>query len=367
MNFSSFFNEPFTQTDKTKLLHKGNSYFNFSGYDYHRLSWEPSLWKAMEDSAKQYGLNTGGARTTTGTHPLHLELEQAIARFCRTTFAVYFNSGYLANLAVLQALNSDKFRIIFDENAHPSIRDAVKLSHPDSLWYRHADSEDLRRILKHQKKCKQPVIITEGIADIFGTVTELRALADLTAEYEGLLLIDEAHTLGVLGESGRGAAEKAGLIPGEYIISGTLGKAFGVFGGFVSGPAWLESLLRSTMVHRGSSAPPIPVAAAARESIRILSTEISRIHRLQTVSLHFKTWLNESTAIYPLAETPVVAVIAKTVAERQHIFESLLYESIYPSFIHYPGGPGDGYFRLSLSSAHRDDEIERLKNAFLRF
>jgi len=355
--------------DRTYVLWKGKRYHFFGGYDYHRLSSHPDVVKALQTAGSRYGISTGGSRTTTGTHPLHLQLEKALAQFFDTESSVVLPSGYLSNLALLQVISSQYDLFFIDENAHPSLMDAILLTRKNPILFRHCQGKHLHSLIrKHHSSKAIPLIITEGTNNIGSDLAPLNEYLHIAEKHNGQLMVDDAHAAGVLGKTGKGSWEEARISRDRILQTGTLSKAFGIYAGFITGNEELTKKIKDkSNIFQGSSALPLPLCAAAICSISILSQNPHLIIRLQNKSRSIKTKLRSLGLDIPISPTPVIALTISSKKKVRILKNVLLDHKIYPSFIRYPTAPEGGYFRFALSSAHTDVQLEYLYQAIETF
>jgi 7-keto-8-aminopelargonate synthetase-like enzyme len=345
--------------DPTHVEYEGNIYRFFGGYDYHRLSWNQEIIKAMNHAALIYGMNSGGSRCTTGNHPLHIELEQAIARFFGFEDALLLPTGYLANLALFQGLRKEFDTVFVDEKSHPCIRNGTRVAGLDTHVFPHMNADYIENEVKKLSKDKNRfLIVTEGTGSVYSPIVPADRYMQIADQYDGMLLVDEAHTAGILGKTGRGIREYFNLSEDRYLISGTLSKAFGTYGGFISGARkWIEPVRNSAHVYQCSSAFPIPLCAAGKKAIEIIDNTPEYVVNLQHMSLKVKTYLRDKGFQLPLTPTPTIPVLYDNPIHVEKLKILLKKAGIYPTYIFYPGGPKEGYFRFALSSVHTWDDI----------
>ena len=252
---------------------------NFSNNDYLGLANDSAVKQAFIEGANQYGVGAGAAHLITGHTRAHHELEEALAEYTGRDRALLFSTGYMANVGVLSAL-TDRHDVIYqDKLNHASLIDAGLLSRADGRRYRHADVDDLRR----QIDDRQGIIATDGVFSMEGDIAPLNSLAEIAQQNNLMLMVDEAHGLGVLGEAGQGSASMAGLGQAEVpILMGTLGKALGTYGAFVAGSETvIESLVQFARSYIYTTAPPAAIACATLVSLRIIQNEPQRRDSLQ--------------------------------------------------------------------------------------
>ena len=354
-----------TFVDRTYVLYEGRRLLFFGGIDYHRLSCHPIVIETLRDAATRYGLSPSGSRSTTGNHPVYLDLEKAVAEFFGTESAAVFGSGYLSNTVVLQAIHSDYGVFLIDDQAHASITDAVAQFDLEVVRFAHVDPDDLcAKLSRHVLPGERPLVITDGVFPARGEIAPLKAYEEHVLRYNGRILVDDAHGVGVAGPTGKGSPEHERLGPESYVLAGTLSKGFGVYGGIVPGSRELiERIRRDSAAFIGSTSLPIPVAAAAARSVRWLRDNDHLVPELQQTSIELKTRLRALGFDIPDAPTPIVSVTFLDQERNAVLRDRLLAHGVYPPFINYPGAPPGGHFRFALSSAHTDEEIETLYDA----
>ena len=353
------------QIDRTYVRFRNKKLSYFSGCDYFRLASHPAVLGALRDGLKKFGLNVAASRLTTGNHELYERLESRLAKFFDVERALLFSSGYLANLGVAQALAGNFSHALIDERAHASLLDAAEMLDCPLFRFRHRDPDDLERALKRLGKLVRPILLTDGMFSQDGSVAPLKAYFEILPG-EGWILVDDAHSAGVLGKTGRGTAEYA-RVPAKRIIQTiTLSKAFGVFGGAVlGGRELIQRILTRSRLFVANTPMPLPLASAALRSIELLQSNESLRSRLVNNVRYVKTKLVE--AGYPVAPTtsPIVPMTARNDREIASFNRELIARGIYPPFIQYPGGPSIGSFRFALSSEHRHGQLDDLLDALL--
>lgn len=334
---------------------------HFTGCDYLRLSRHPDVVAAFRQAAEAEGLGPAAARTTTGNHPLYGRLENAMARFAGAEAALLVGAGYLANLAVAQALAGKVDAVFIDEEAHPSLRDAAALLGAPMTTFRHCDPGDLRTVLGRLARVRHPLVLTDGVFPLSGRNAGLREhLGAMPAE--GLLLVDDAHGLGVMGRRGRGTPDACGVgADPRLLLTATLSKALGTFGGVILGPSWLTTRVRSaSRLFRASTPFPLPCAAATLESIRVLRREPDRLARLRRNVRQAKTALAAMGHPQPANDAPVLSICLAGERTARRLENGLARAGLFARAIAYPGDDARPRFRVALSSEHTPEQIERL-------
>jgi 7-keto-8-aminopelargonate synthetase-like enzyme len=344
--------EPLQQVERTYVLFRGRKLSYFSGCDYFRLSSHKQVQAALTTGLKQYGLNVAASRLTSGNHRLYAELERALARFFGAEDALVVSSGYMTNLVVAQALARNFSHALIDEKSHGSLKDASGFLEIPVVQFKHRDPADLERAVKRCGPGCKLVLLTDGMFSQDGSVAPLRQYLDILPA-DALMLVDDAHGAGVLGQRGQGSPEHSGVRRRQVIQTITLSKAFGVYGGAILGPASLRKriLTRSRMF--ASSTPlPLPLANAALRSIQLLAGNKSFQVRLLDNAEYLRNELKAAEVILSEAPGPILALYPKHAKEVPRLRAALLAAGIFPPFIRYPGGPPAGYFRFVISSEH---------------
>ncbi len=355
--------------DKTNVFWNNQKFLFFGGYDYHRLSWHKEVIEALNDSNNIYGINSGGSRSTTGNHPLHIELENKLSDFFNTESAVLLPTGYLANIALLQSIHTEYDMIFIDDNIHSSILDAINMLKPIIIKFDSLLINDLQTKMEtHCTSNIHPLIITEGIGTpINGNIPPLGDYLKLAEIFNGTVISDDAHSVGILGKTGKGTWEHFNLSKKNLIQVGTLSKAFGVYGGFIVGDKKLISKIKQSNVYIGSSAYPLPLCRASIKSLQILKNNPQKIVDLQKRSISFKLRLNKIGFKINVSPTPIIGIAFKNQNINHKLKNILIENKLYPPFIKYQNGPQNGFFRFTLSSEHSDEQLEELFVSLKKF
>lgn len=346
---------------QTEVLFDGETLTFFGGNDYHRLSSHPETLQALCDASVRYGLNCAGSRATTGNHPLYRKLEARVAAFLGTEDAAICSAGYLSATILLQALGETFTHLFLDEMAHSSLVDAARQSGLPLTRFAHTDPDSLQEQLGLLRSEDRPLVLTDGVFANSGLLPPLRDYLTLLEKYNGRILLDDAHGVGVVGSHGRGSWEEVGVPRALVYQVGTLSKGFGGFGGLVSGDhALIEAIRTRSKAFIGSTPPPLPVVAATIHAIETLSAEPERLTRLRQRALTVKPALRALGFAVSEGVAPICSVTFRDEAKNRRLAALLRARGIYPSFINYPGCPPGGHFRFTLSSAHTDAHIESL-------
>lgn len=349
----------------------GGAYLNLCSNNYVGLAAHPRVKQAAQEAIEKYGVGTTSVRALIGTNPLHLELEASLARFKHTEDAVVFTSGYLANLAAIQTVVGRGDIVISDELNHASIIDAVALAKVDrKVIYAHNDTAGLRakfpeiRALQETPKAdgSRPVtvIVTDGVFSMDGDLAPLPELLEIAKELDAFLIVDDAHGEGVVGDHGRGAIDHFGLHGHENIIEvGTLSKAFGVVGGFVTGPKSLAEFLRQkARQFLFTNALSIPDTAALIESVKILEESDALVKTLWANAAILKEGLRAAGFDTGRSETPITPVMVGEESVARAFAKELKAEGVLVTPIVFPMvAQGAARIRLIPSAAHTPEDM----------
>src|SRR5438445_4903604 len=315
---------PLQQIDRKYVSYHGKRLSYFGGCDYFRLASHPNVLRAAREGLATFGLNVSASRATTGNHRLYERLEIELARFFNVEAALLVPNGYFTNLAVAQALAGRFSHALLDGRAHPSLADAAQFLDCPIVRFHHRDVEDLRRILRRLGSRIRPILLTDGMFSHDGSVAPLKAYLNILPK-DSLVLLDDAHGAGVLGRTGKGTAEYAGVSRRRIIQTVTLSKAFGVYGGAILATRRLrEQIIARSRLFTGSTPLPLPLASAALEAVDILRNGSRLRARLQRNVDRLKTAL--SAAGFPEQTTPgpVVSLVPRHDRETQMLNRSLL-------------------------------------------
>jgi 8-amino-7-oxononanoate synthase len=362
---------PETQSaGRVHVKSRGQRLLCFGGCDYFRLSTHSAVIRAAQTALIDGGLDVAASRMTTGNHPIYRQLERALVQFFRMESAALASSGYASGLLVAQALSGSVSHVFLDERAHGCLRDAAHWLGVPTRDFRHRDPASLRKQLGRLSAGAKPLIGTDGMFAADGALAPVGDLLELLPE-NGLLWIDDSHGAGTLGARGRGSMEEAksrvGARADRLIVTMTLSKAFGCYGGAVLGPAALrERILEKSRLFTGNTPLPPLLAAAAIASIHILKTDPSLRRRLRANTTQLRSALAAEGWPVEASASPVLALTPASDKEAATMRRRLLRAGILPTFIRYPGGPDGGFLRLAVSSEHSAQEVELLGQSLRR-
>jgi glycine C-acetyltransferase len=345
----------------------GKKVINLASNNYLGLTTHPKLREAAVAAIEKYGVGSGAVRTVSGTMAIHMELEEKIARFKHSEACVVFQSGFAANAGTVSAiLGKDDF-IISDELNHASIIDGARLSRAKIKVFRHKDTAHAEELLKEVAgEPGHKLIITDGVFSMDGDIGPLPALCDLAEKYGAIMMIDDAHSSGVLGRNGRGTVDHFNQHGRVDVQVGTLSKAIGALGGYVCGSKELIDFL----YHRArpflfSTSHPPSVAATCIAAFEVLEQEPERIDKLWGNTRFFKKELgllgfNIGGINTPASETPITPVIVGEGRRAMEFSRELFKEGVFTPGIAFPTvAEGKARLRTIMTATHTQDQLTK--------
>ena len=350
------------------LVVDGKRVLNVSSNNYLGLANHPRLVEAAKQAMDTHGVGPAAVRTIAGTMDLHLELEQRLAAFKGAEAAVTFQSGFTANLATIPALVGKGDVIFSDELNHASIIDGCRLSRAEIVRFRHADPDDLRQQIAATSEYGRRLIITDGVFSMDGDIAPLPALTDIAEALGILLMVDDAHGEGVLGNGGRGIVDHFDLHGKVDVEIGTLSKAFGVVGGVVAGKQTIVDWLRQ----RGrpflfSSAMTVPDVAACIAAVDVLEESTELVDRLWSNAAYFKRGMNDLGFDTGESQTPIVPVMLGEAPLAQRFSKRLFEEGLFAMAIGFPTVPhGKARIRVMNSATHTHEDLDQALEIFAK-
>jgi glycine C-acetyltransferase len=344
----------------------GRRLLNFCANNYLGLANHPRIRMAAQKAIDSHGVGPGAVRTIAGTMDLHIQLEERLAQFKKAEACISFQSGFSANLATIPALVGRDDVIFSDELNHASIIDGCRLSRARVVRYRHNDVADLRRALDETTEYGRRLIVTDGVFSMDGDIAPLGQICEVAEEYDVLLMVDDAHGEGVLGDGGRGIVDHFGLHGRVDVEVGTMSKAFGVVGGLVAGKKVIVDWLRQ----RGrpflfSSAMTVPDTAACLEAVNVLEESTELVERLWANAAVFQSGMKELGFDTGASQTPIVPVMLGEAPLAQEFSRRLFDGGVFAMAIGYPTvPPGKARIRVMNSAAHSAQDLETALETF---
>ena len=365
---SSFFNVVMEEIiSGTEAVVNGRRMILAGSNNYLGLSFDPDCIEAACQAARREGTGTTGSRMANGTFSGHVALEKEMADYFGRRRAIVFSTGYVANLAILSTVVGPGEVILLDADCHASIYDGCRLGGAEVIRFRHNDVEDLeKRLRRLEKRNTNVLVVVEGLYSMLGDRAPLADIVAVKQKYGAYLMVDEAHSLGVLGDNGRGLAEEAGVEEGVDFVVGTFSKSLGAIGGFcVSNHPELDLVRYASRpyVFTASSSPSI--IGSTRQALKILSTRSE---------LREQLWENANTLYQHLQSldlnvgpetSPIVAVRHENKEDAFGCWSGLLERGVYVNLVLPPATPdGNSLLRSSISAAHTREQMEHICKSF---
>jgi glycine C-acetyltransferase len=350
-------------------LDSGKEVLNFCANNYLGLSNHPGLISAAKSALDSHGFGMSSVRFICGTTDLHKKLEKKIADFFGTEDTVLYAACFDANGGVFEPLFSEEDVIISDALNHASIIDGVRLSKAGRLRYNNADMTDLEEQLKRSQDARFRIIVTDGVFSMDGNVAPLDEISSLAKKYDALVMVDECHSAGVIGKTGRGITEEFNLRGEVDIITGTLGKAFGgAVGGFTTGRKEIIEMLRQrSRPYLFSNSIPPSIVGAGIKMFEMMSETDEFQNRLHQNTAFFVAKIREAGFDIKPTKSAICAVMLYDAKLAQEFAARLLDEGIYVIGFYYPVVPkGQARIRVQLSAAHQNEHLGKAVGAFIK-
>lgn len=345
----------------------GKRVLNFCSNNYLGLANDPRLVKAAQEAIARYGIGPGAVRSIAGTMDLHVELEKRLAAFKGAEAAISVQSGFLANQATIPNICPDaEDAIITDELNHASIIDAVRLTKAKRFIYRHNDVADLEVKLQEARAARRKLVVTDGVFSMDGDIAPLPAIVETSERHQAMVMVDDAHGEGVLGKNGRGIVDHFHLEGRVHFEVGTLSKAFGVVGGFITGEkATIDYLRQKARPFLFSSALTPADVAAAIAAVDILESSDELVRRLWDNARYFVAEMKTLGFDTGVTETPIVPVMLGEAPLSQEFSRRLLEKGLFAKSIGFPTvARGKARIRVMNSASHTREDLTFALGAF---
>jgi len=355
--------------DAVIRLNSGEEVLNFCANNYLGLSNHPELIKAAKSALDSHGFGMSSVRFICGTTDLHKVLEAKIAEFFGTEDSILYAACFDANGGLFEPLFQEEDAIISDSLNHASIIDGVRLSKARRFRYKNADMIDLELQLQAAQDSRFRIIVTDGVFSMDGNVAPLDEIVGLARKYDALVMVDECHSAGVVGDTGRGVTERFNVRGEVDIITGTLGKAFGgAIGGFTTGKKEIIELLRQrSRPYLFSNAIPPSVVGAGIRMFEMMTETKELQNRLHRNTDYFVTKIKEAGFDIKSTKSAICAVMLYDAKLSQEFAARLLDEGIYVIGFYYPVVPnGEARIRVQLSAAHHQQHLDQAVMAFTK-
>lgn len=352
-----------------EIIVNGHKVLNFCANNYLGLSSHPKVLEAAKKYIDYRGYGMSSVRFICGTQDIHKELEKKISEFLGTEDTILYAAAFDANGGVFEPLFNEQDAIISDELNHASIIDGVRLCKAQRFRYKHNDMADLETKLKEAESARSRIIVTDGSFSMDGTIAKLDEIVKLAEKYDAAIMIDECHSSGFLGKTGRGTHEYRGVVGKIDIITGTLGKALGgASGGFTSGRKEVIEILRQRSrpyLFSNTLAPSIVGASIAVLDLLSETTELR--DKLETNTKYFRGKMTEAGFDIKPGEHPIVPIMLYDAVVAQQFASKLLEEGIYVIGFFYPVvAKGQARIRVQISAAHEMEHLDRAIAGFIK-
>ncbi len=356
----------FERQRASRVWLEGREYVMLSSNDYLGLCWHPKVIEAGEKALREWGSSPTGSRMANGSRAYHRQLEEALACFLRKERCHVFSAGYLACMSAVSTFAQKGDLILADRNLHSSLMSGVALSGAEVVRFAHNSAEDLRSILIAEEAPRDKMLVVEGVYSMEGHVAALPELLASVDEERTLVVLDDAHGLGVMGPEGRGTAQALGLGDRIDLLCGSLSKSLASVGGFVAGSSELIEYLRThgrPLIF--SAAIPPASAACALAALEVLQAEPQHHARLWANTRRFHALLDELKLDYWGSQTPATPIV---LGSRQRVFsfwKKLLECGVFTVMSLSPAvPPGKDLLRTAISAAHTDEDMDLVERAF---
>ncbi|MBL7759450.1 MAG: glycine C-acetyltransferase [Sediminibacterium sp.] len=358
-----------TSEQGPEITVNGKQVLNFCANNYLGLSSHPAVIEAAHKAIDTHGYGMSSVRFICGTQDIHKELEKKLSDFLGTEDAILYAAAFDANGGVFEPLFNEEDAIISDALNHASIIDGIRLCKAQRFRYEHNNMEDLEAKLKEAAGCRSRIIVTDGSFSMDGTIAQLDKICDLADRYDAIVMIDECHSSGFLGKTGRGTHEYRGVMGRIDIITGTLGKALGgASGGFTSGRKEIIEMLRQRSrpyLFSNTVAPSIVGASIA--VLDMLTAATTLRDKLEYNTKYFRTKMTEAGFDIKPGDHPIVPIMLYDAVVAQNFAAKLLEEGVYVIGFFYPVvAKGLARIRVQLSAAHEQEHLDKAIAAFTK-
>ena len=356
---------PLDDTEGTEVTIGDHRLIMIGSNNYLGLTADPRVRRAAVDAVRRYGTSCTGSRFLNGTLALHKELEERLAAFVGKEAALAFSTGYQTNVGTISALVGRGDVVITDREDHASIVDGCRLAFGKMLRFRHNDMPDLERVLRNAPSEAGKLVVVDGVFSMGGDIAPLPDIVDVCARYDARLMVDDAHSIGVLGQ-GRGTAAHFGITGQVDLIMGTFSKSFASLGGFIAGDAdvihYIQHHARSLIF--SASMPPAS-AATCLAALDIMESEPERYARLQEIGDKMRAGFRALGFNIGETQTPIIPVIIGDDMRTFQMWKALFDSGVYTNAVISPAvPPGMQLLRTSYMATHTDEQLERVLEVF---
>ena len=357
---------PIEWSNDTEVTVNGDRKIMIGSNNYLGLTHHPKVLEAANEAMKKYGSGCTGSRFLNGTLDIHIKLEEELADFMEKEAALIFSTGYQTNLGIITTLAGKEDIIFTDKLNHASIHDASVYSSAKIVRFRHNDIADLERVIKKENSENGKLIVVDGVFSMEGDIARVPEINNVAKKHNAKFMIDDAHSIGVLGKNGNGTAAHFGLQNEVDIIMGTFSKSFACIGGFVASEDSVINYLKhfSRTLIFSASLPPGAVATA-RTTLQIIKSEPERREQLRRISRKMKTELENIGFNTGVSETPIIPVIIGDDMKTFIFWKELFDEGVYSNPVVSPAvPPKSSRLRTSYIATHTDEQLDFVLDKF---
>ena len=359
---------PLDENEGTEVDYQGHRLIMCGSNNYLGLTTHPKVREAAIEAIRKYGTSNTGSRFLNGTLRLHKELEEELADFVGKEAALVFSTGYQTNLGTIQAVVGREDVVVLDRADHASIVDGAILSQGRIVRFKHNNLQDLERVLSKVDPKRGRLVVVDGIYSMDGDIAPLPEMIEVCKKYNARLMVDDAHSMGVLGPQGNGTAAHFGVTDGVDLIMSTFSKSFASLGGFIAGDAdtvqYIQHFGRSMIF---SASIPAANAAAARAALKIMKEEPERRERLRAIAKRVKGELTNMGYDTGTSETPIIPIIIGDHMKTIFVWKRLFDEGVFVNPVLPPAVPPNrSLLRTSYMATHTDEQIDRVLEAYYK-
>jgi 8-amino-7-oxononanoate synthase len=347
------------EVDGHKLVMAGSN--NYLGYTH-----DPRVMEAAAEAARRYGTGCTGSRFLNGTLDIHEKLERDLAEFNRKEACLVFSTGFQTNLGIISSLVGRDDVVITDKLDHASIVDGCRLSYGETRRFRHNDVDDLESILKKTEPSQGRMVVVDGVFSMEGDIARLPEIVDVCKRHRARFMVDEAHSVGILGETGIGTSELKGVVDDTDLLVGTFSKSFASIGGYVAGEEQIIHFMRhhARSLIFSASMPPYAVATA-QKCLDLMKEEPERRRRVLEISERMRGEFRRMGYDTGDSETPIVPVILGELEKTFIFWKRLFEEGVFTNPVVAPAVPvTSSRIRISFMATHTEENLETIANAF---
>ena len=365
--FYPYFREISSAPD-TEVFVEGKKVIMIGSNNYLGLTNHPKVIERIHQAVDKYGSGCTGSRFLNGTLDLHVELENKLAEFMGTESALVFSTGFQTNLGTISTIVSKSEYIFTDRSDHASIVDGCRLSFGNTIKYKHNDMDDLKRVIEKVPIECGKLIVTDGVFSMEGDIVNLPRLVEIAGEFNAQILVDDAHSIGVLGDNGRGTAEHFHLQDKVDLVMGTFSKSFASIGGYIAGTEevihYIKHFSRPLIF---SASPPPSAVATVLATLDIINEEPERRTRLWEITGRMHHEFNNMGFDMGTSQTPIIPIYIGEDMKTFQFWKDLADAGLFANPVVSPAvQPGRGLIRTSYTANHTDEQLDKVLEVFYK-